>query len=384
MTTTKVLWHDEDDDKTYDIEKVKNSHKKLIRKNKNLSSALRDNMDIKSSNFSNWAKKEKSPKMNRTDKLLSTSINASSKNKRPKTIKKVLKVSKEGQCNCVVQSIDFSEESRRVFYGGFDKRIRILTLDKESHKGYFTEKSIYLDNIPILSIHMKSTEEIIVIGRRKKFISFINLRDMSNKTLFIGESRSEDIIFAKKDPGNKLLLVCTKNEYAIIDLEEKMTVGYHQFSNEISAITFLGREMFVIGSKSQSLFIYSTSNIRTPLKRLDLTHSVVSGNSRYLVVGCKNGFVKIISLMEDYRQIKCLQNLTTEITSIVCNEQFLVFGSRWKPNSARLVYLNELTVEKNWPNIKTNLGTISCIHLCSNNKLIIGNSAGFIHLYNIE
>lgn len=63
---------------------------------------------------------------------------------------------------------------------------------------------------------------------------------------------------------------------------------------------------------------------------------VFSVSPSYLALGFDNGIVKLYDLNKQNQLLKTFQNLKTKVSFMDLNEQFLVFGSKWKNNSVRV------------------------------------------------
>ena len=71
--------------------------------------------------------------------------------------------------------------------------------------------------------------------------------------------------------------------------------------------------------------------------------------------------------------LKIVKNLVTAITSVDINNDnsILVYASNDKADSIRAVHLNSLTTFSNWPENKERFGTIDCLSLSGDNRILI-------------
>ena len=65
-----------------------------------------------------------------------------------------------------------------------------------------------------------------------------------------------------------------------------------------------------------------------------------------LAQGFENGIVKLFDIQKSISLVKSFKNLKTKISFVEGNEDFLVFGSKWKNNSVRIYDISNKVLSK--------------------------------------
>ena len=71
-----------------------------------------------------------------------------------------------------------------------------------------------------------------------------------------------------------------------------------------------------------------------------------SCSSGLLAQGFENGIVKLFDVKKNTSLIKNFKNLKTKISFVETNDNFLVFGSKWKNNSIRVYDVDKQIIGK--------------------------------------
>ncbi len=386
MTDTNVKWMDLEDEKSFDDTETRTIHKKLLRKSNRLAEELQSHAKSKFSDaFTSWAEAEAKPvsKTNAGRLLQSENILQVQK---PKTvaIKKIAQTVVEDSLNAVVQTIDKAPKGDTFCYAGFDKVLKLMSLEDNKGKHYRLDQSIYLEGLPVTRAKFVNNECVLLSFQKKPFVSFLDIVTHKNTPIYKLFEDKNNIECMTMNSSRTTTVVCNKDASAIIDNRRKLVTSTTVNGNRITDACFVEDHILAIANEHFSVKLFDlrkSSNI--PMSVLNVNSSKIAGGSGYLAAGTKTGVVKVFNANSDFAVIKTFDQLTTEITDISLNDSYLAFASKWKQNNVRVASLQNMKVLPGWPNVKTNLNIVNSILVDDKDRVLVGTSFGVVHAYQL-
>lgn len=355
-------------------------HTKIHRKNKNLSEGLHDYAEKllgSNENYFGWAKKtETMGNTNAQKQIQSSHLLQPTKEA---SIQKSFQLDYPDYSKSVIQTIDSLGDL--VCFGGFDKVLKIIQLKEDSKKKYEMMNSVYMEGLPILNAYFVDTQTVAMNFLKKGFVSFMDLQKMKNDSIYKLFSNPVPVELLRVAKDKTRVGLSAKNFFNLIDCRTRIISHKSLQSSFILDFQFTSENQIAVALNNLKVRIFDVrKGINTPLQEMNENCQKIAGNSEYLVLGQKNGFVK---LFKEGKLIKTYSQLTTDITSVQINESFLSFASKWKANQIRVAKLSDLKVLPLWPNIKTKLDLIETVSLSEENRILLGNNKGAVSSYEV-
>ena len=382
--TKNQKWEDPEDNKEFEEDDVQNIHKKISLKNKNISEGLKNYYsEIKNNKKPLWVTKKRENKKSEISNLQKNAENFNlQKNKKVK-IKKFLQTDNRDSLNSVIQSIDSNLEKNLFLYSGFDKILKLSKINNDNKKNYFIEKSIFFESLPICnSFFTYDSSKIILTFLKKSFLSIYDLEKEKSNSVYKLFNIKNNIDICKLNKTKNIALLAGKNNLTFFDISKNFIIEKNLQPSKIHDACFLDENKYMVTYRDFTVRLYDIrKSFKIPYLQKKKNCLKISANEDYLVFGNKNGVVEIFD--NDFNFVKKFPQLTTEISDLSINNNYLAFSSKWKKNSVRVCNLKKLNLLPLWPNVKTRLDFVSKIMLDDNNRLFCGNSKGKISAYSL-
>ena len=385
---TKSKWVDTEDleDLGSDETENPNIHKKIKKKHNNLAKGLKEYKDSFIENkgkFLSWMSKKKDLKKSKTGALLAKADVFDVSVRKEFKMKKAFRTDKHDSINSVVQAVNYCSQTQYYLYAGFDKKIKFVLPSDSDSKGYKALRSVYLEGLPIVNAKFANSTSVMLSYLRKKFISIYDIEKQKPVHFYKLFKTDNHDIKVNVNKAN-LSLISNNKEINLFDHDKKVSIAKKTQSNAIVDTCFINQHDFAIAYDTENIKIFDIrASLAKPKNMLDLKASLIESNGKCMVTGNNNGIVNLIDLEDSNKVVRRFDNLTTEISSLSINRDFMAFSSKWKNNSVRLVDLRDNNVLKDWPNIKTRLGVVNRILLNQDDQLACGTANGSLDVYGI-
>ena len=277
-----------------------------------------------------------------------------------------------------------------------DRRIKIYNVEGSNNT---LIQQIHLKDLPITTAIFNPTQPLIFIGGLRPFSYTYNLQSDSIQRFKSNFSYdSLPTTHCKFNSDGSMLAISGRRGYIYLLNFSKSggcaPIGNIKMNKNVIDFTWSNRnpsELYSISEDTQ-IFKWNT-NSKTCLNNYKDNDSFspiklsISYNDQYLSIGLKSGIINIYDLKSNFKLLKSLGNLTTQINNITFNKdtQLLVESSNVKKDQLRLIHLPSLTVFSNWPTSNTPLGKVESVDFSTDGRwLVIGNQRGKLLLYHIK
>ena len=388
MSVKQNKWLDKEDIEEQESEKlpIKAIHKKITKKHDNLAKGLteyKESLLQNKNKFLGWAKPKQLEKNLKTSKLLTSASNMN-ESKAEITIKKSFMTDHQNSIGSTVNALDYSDSLKTFAFAGFDKVLKLLKPNSETVKGYDMVSSIFFEGLPITNATFADSNNIFLTYFNKKFISLYDIN--SQKPLHFYKLFSTSFNPQKTIVNdNGLAVISNTKELAIFDINKKISTHKALQPDTIKDICSISNNDITVAYETDSIKIFDIRvSMNRPKSVIKKAVDIIAANNKYLATGNRNGIVQLFDIDNEYNLLKTYDNITTEISSISLNDNYMVFSSRWKNNSVRIADLRDLTIFPTWPNIKTRLNVVNKVLMNSNNQLVCGTAKGALDVYQLN
>ena len=378
-----LKWEDPEDNNTFD-EEVPNIHKKISLKNPNISEGLKNYYnETKNNKQPLWVTKKKENNKSSVGNLQKNSKNFQTKNTKKLKIKKILQTDNRDSLNSVIQSIDSNLKNNLFLFSGFDKNLKITKINNDGRKNYKIEKAVYFESLPICNSKFTfDSSKIILSFLKKNFISIYDLEKEKSNSIYKLFNIKNNVEICELNKTRNIALIAGKNNLTFLDISKNLIIEKNLQPSKINSACFLDENKYMVAYRDFTVRIFDIrKNFKIPLLQKKKNCLKIQANEDFLIFGNKNGVVEIFD--ENFNFVKKFPQLTTEISDLSINNNYLAFSSKWKKNSVRVCDLKKLNLLPLWPNVKTRLDFVSKIFLDDNDRLFCGNSKGKISVYSL-
>merc|ERR1712217_83545 len=272
-------------------------------------------------------------------------------------------------------------------------------------------RTVSFDHMSIKQASFTLENQVLCTGKNKK-IFFYDLTKSNSEFIkgFFGRNEKYFESFdIQRTSSNPLIAFSGFEGYIpLVSAKSKHLVGQLKTNSPAQCLTFDGHEQHLWSVGTDNILKYWDLRMqRCAIKTNDIgtmktTAIAGSLNNDLLVTGSVIGMINLyyfeksnlaitknpLSTQNKMQQIfnKSFLNLNSSINTIriAKDGQLLLFSSKTKSDSLRLMDLSSMTVFTNWPTSITPLGEVQSADLSPRSELLaIGNTSGKIIIYKI-
>lgn len=321
----------------------------------------------------------------------------------------------------VIQALQFHPTSELLLTGGFDKKLRLYSVDGEENTKVSTH---FFKDFPICSASFSPTgEEVLLLGRNDKMWCMDVQSGQASEVKHLVAAHNKnyrDVAVGpcpEDNPGlrcSRMYSVLSGTEAFVCDMKTKQPIKTFQMGAACRASLFSSHSDSLVTADAENI-IYEwdlrAGRCRQRVKDLwatgitTLAMSRVSKNrpSPFLAVGTASGNVDFYDLGAggssgsfggatglgklSKEPFRTMDNLTTRITSLQFHHEseLMLAASNHEKDALKVLHTASSTVFENWPTQRTPLRRVTAVSLSRRGGfLAMGNDKGRVLLYRLN
>eukprot|EP00892_Ulva_mutabilis_P000407 jgi/Ulvmu1/10367/UM061_0050.1 len=304
----------------------------------------------------------------------------------------------------VVQSVDWHPNAQLVMTAGYDKRLRLFTVDGVHNP---LVQSVFIKDMPVHQAAFAAGGSTVIVSGRRKFFYVWDLEAQRLDRIkgLLGFDTASLETFAVPPPAVQDSKACvaflgTDGEVGLVSMQSRQLVGTVKMNGQVRSAAFdpTGTELYTGGTDGR-VFVWDVRTQRCLHSFVDegcIKGSALAVSGAAVAAGSASG---VVNVFERWRAggatlqapapapLRALDNLVTTVDTLRFSPDgtMLCMASRMKRDAMRLVHVPSLTVYANWPTSRTPLGHVHCACFSpGGGMLAIGNAKGHVLTYRLH